>query len=64
MYFLRPLRPVRPDLRCNVPCILMQRHILPTSRLPETLDLVLLTSSPRPDVSCPSSRLSELQLIC
>ena len=62
-YFLRPLRPVPPDLHSNVPCILTQRHILPTSRLPQTRDLVLLASSPRPDVSRPSSPLSQLQLI-
>ena len=62
-YFLRPLRSVRSDLCCSVPCVLTQRHILPTSRLPQTLDLVLLASSPRPDVSRPSSPLSQLQLI-
>jgi len=62
-YFLRPLRPVCPDLRSNLPCVLTQGHILPKSRQPQTLDLVLLASSPRPDVSRPSSPLSQLQLI-
>jgi len=46
-YFLRPMRPVRPDLRCNapphstppelprnVPSGLTQRRLLPVSRLP------------------------------
>ena len=46
-YFLRPMRPVRPDLRCNapphstrpelprnVPSVLTQRRLLPASRLP------------------------------
>jgi len=46
-YFLRPMGPVRPDLRCNapphsthpelprnVPSVLTQRRLLPASRLP------------------------------
>jgi len=46
-YFLRPMRPVRSDLRCNapphstppelprnVPSVLTQRRLLPASRLP------------------------------
>jgi len=39
-YFLLPLRPIHADLRHNVPCVLTQPHILPTSRPPQTLDLV------------------------
>ena len=52
-----------PDLRCYVPCVLRQRHILPTSRLPQTLELVLLATSAPPDVSRLSSLLLQLQLI-
>jgi len=51
---LRPVRPVRPDLRRNVPYVLTQRRnvsyvltqrrVLPTSRLPQILPLVASSS--------------------
>ena len=31
---LRPMRPVYPDLRRNIPYVLTQCRVLPTSRLP------------------------------
>jgi len=63
-YFLCPIRPVRPDLRCNapphstpaelppnIPSVLTQRRLLPASRLPYTLVLVTSFSSLRPNTS-------------
>ena len=63
-YVLRPMRPVRPDLRCNapphstppklprnVPSVLTQPRLLPASRLPQTLVVVTSFSSPRPNTS-------------
>jgi len=51
---LRPVSPVRPDLRRNVPYVLTQlrnvsyvltqRRLLPTSRLPQILPLVTSSS--------------------
>jgi len=51
---LCPVRPVRPDLRRNIPYVLTehrnvsyvltQRRILPTSRLPQILPLVASSS--------------------
>jgi len=67
---LYPMRPVRPDLRRNIPYVLTQRRVLPTSRLPQILPLVAssssscslrVTSSLRPDVSRPSSPLKYSQ---
>ena len=51
---LRPVRPVRPDLRRNIPYVLTQRRnvsyvlaqlrVLPTSRLPQILPLIAASS--------------------
>ena len=41
---LRPVRPVRPDLRRNVSYVLTQRRVLPTSRLPQILPLIASSS--------------------
>ena len=73
-YFLRPMRAVRSDLRCNtpphstppelprnVPSVLTQRRLLPASRLPGTLVLVTCFSSPRSNTSLiPGIRINRL----
>jgi len=41
---LRLMRPVRPDLRRNVPYVLTQRRVLLTSRLPQILPLIASSS--------------------
>jgi len=41
---LRPMRPVSPDLCRNLPYVLTQRRVLPTSRLPQILPLIASSS--------------------